>query len=54
MEFFSKVMHLAHCISFATSGQIVLVGNIIDVHLVFYGFSKIQQKMCLIVVFKPS
>jgi hypothetical protein len=47
-------MHLAYCISFTTGGQNVLVGNIIDVHLVFYDFSKIQQKMCLIVLFKPS
>ncbi len=44
MEFFSKVMHLAHCISFATSGQNVLVGNIIDVHLVFLWFFKNSTK----------
>jgi hypothetical protein len=43
---FSKVMHLAHCITFAIGGQNVFVGNIIDVHL-FYDFSKIHQKMCL-------
>jgi hypothetical protein len=53
-SFFSKVMHLTHCISFTTNGQNFLVSNIIDVHLVFYDFSKIQQKMCLIILFKPS
>jgi hypothetical protein len=49
MQSFFKVMHLAHCITFAISGPNVLVGNIIYVHL---DFSKIQQKMCLIVLFK--
>jgi hypothetical protein len=29
-------MHLAHCIAFATSGQNVLVGSIIDFHLRFF------------------
>jgi hypothetical protein len=48
MQSFSKVMHLAHCITFATGGQNAFVGNIIDVHLFFYDFSKIQQKKCLI------
>jgi hypothetical protein len=41
---FSKIMHVVHCITFATSGQNVLVGNIIDVHLFFMIFQKFNKE----------
>jgi hypothetical protein len=45
MQSFLKVIHLAHCISFAIGGQNVLIGNIFDVRLFLRFFKNLTKNV---------